>query len=85
MNNIMLFKPLFRKEEVLDEIGQCLDIGWTGIGTIIMFVIALKGTTFEKTVERVGNKNKKIIMWVVTPLIIILIIWRIADYIRTGY
>jgi p-aminobenzoyl-glutamate transporter AbgT len=48
-------------------------------------VIALKGTTFEKTVERVGNKNKKIIMWVVTPLIIILIIWRIADYIRTGY
>ena len=32
MNNIMLFKPFFRKEEVLDEIGQCLDIGWTGIG-----------------------------------------------------
>ena len=32
MNNIMLFKPLFRTEEVLDEIGQCLDIGWTGIG-----------------------------------------------------
>ena len=32
MNNIMLFKPFFRKEEVLDEIGRCLDIGWTGIG-----------------------------------------------------
>ena len=28
----MLFKPFFRKEEVFDEIGRCLDIGWTGIG-----------------------------------------------------
>ena len=32
MNNIPLFKPYFRKEEVLSEIGECLDIGWTGIG-----------------------------------------------------
>ena len=32
MNNINLFKPFFRKEEVLEEIEQCLDIGWTGIG-----------------------------------------------------
>ena len=60
MNNIMLFKPLFRKEEVLDEIGQCLDIGWTGIGGMIMLVYALKGTTFEKTVE--PNKNNSLII-----------------------
>ena len=79
---IAIYRNLRRK--YLIAIGGLL-IGWTGIGTIIMFVYALKGTTFEKTVERVGNKNKKIIMWVVTPLIIILIIWRIADYIRTGY
>ena len=32
MNNIALFKPYFRKEEVLKEIGECLDLGWTGIG-----------------------------------------------------
>ena len=31
MNNIPLFKPYFRKEEVLSEIGECLDIGWTKI------------------------------------------------------
>jgi|APSaa5957512493_1039668.scaffolds.fasta_scaffold61002_2 dTDP-4-amino-4,6-dideoxygalactose transaminase len=32
MNNIPLFKTYFRKEEVLSEIGECLDSGWTGIG-----------------------------------------------------
>ena len=32
MNDIALFKPLFRKDEVLNEIAQCLDMGWTGIG-----------------------------------------------------
>jgi len=32
MKNIALFKPLFRKEEILEEISICLDKGWTGIG-----------------------------------------------------
>jgi dTDP-4-amino-4,6-dideoxygalactose transaminase len=29
---IQLFKPKYRKSEILKEIGQCLDLGWTGIG-----------------------------------------------------
>ena len=28
----MFFVPKFRKEEVLSEIGECLDKGWTGLG-----------------------------------------------------
>ena len=32
LNSIKLFQPLFRKEEVLEEIEDCLDKGWTGIG-----------------------------------------------------
>ena len=32
MNPIQLFKPYFRKEEILQEIGECLDKGWTGMG-----------------------------------------------------
>jgi len=30
--NIQLFIPKFRKEEIFEEIGQCLDKGWTGLG-----------------------------------------------------
>ncbi len=29
---IQLFKPIFDKESILFEIGQCLDQGWTGLG-----------------------------------------------------
>ncbi|MEM6898879.1 MAG: DegT/DnrJ/EryC1/StrS family aminotransferase [Pseudomonadota bacterium] len=29
---IQLFRPRFRSDEVLDEIRQCLDAGWTGLG-----------------------------------------------------
>ena len=32
MKNINLFVPKFRKEEVLSEISECLDKGWTGLG-----------------------------------------------------
>ena len=32
MKNINVFVPKFRKEEVLSEIGECLDKGWTGLG-----------------------------------------------------
>lgn len=32
MKNIQLFKPKYRKEEVLKEISECLDLGWTGLG-----------------------------------------------------
>ena len=35
---------------------------------------------FEKTVEREGKKNKKIIIPVFITLVIIAIIWRIVDY-----
>jgi dTDP-4-amino-4,6-dideoxygalactose transaminase len=29
---IQLFKPKYRKEEILQEIEECLDLGWTGLG-----------------------------------------------------
>lgn len=29
---IQVFKPLFRKEEILVEMAECLDVGWTGMG-----------------------------------------------------
>lgn len=32
MKNINLFVPYFRKEEILSEIAECLDMGWTGLG-----------------------------------------------------
>jgi dTDP-4-amino-4,6-dideoxygalactose transaminase len=32
VKKIPLFKPKFRVDEVLSEIKECLDIGWTGIG-----------------------------------------------------
>ena len=45
---IAIYRNLRRK--YLIAIGGLL-IGWTGIGTIIMFVYALKGTTFEKSLR----------------------------------
>ena len=30
--NIQVLKPLFRTREVLEEIEDCLEKGWTGIG-----------------------------------------------------
>jgi dTDP-4-amino-4,6-dideoxygalactose transaminase len=32
MKNINLFVPSFRKDEILKEISECLDKGWTGLG-----------------------------------------------------
>jgi dTDP-4-amino-4,6-dideoxygalactose transaminase len=32
MNSIQLFKPKYRKDEILNEIEECLDLGWTGLG-----------------------------------------------------
>lgn len=32
MKNIQLFKPKYRKEEILKEISECFDLGWTGLG-----------------------------------------------------
>lgn len=32
MEPIQLFKPKYRKEEILKEIEECLDLGWTGLG-----------------------------------------------------
>lgn len=32
MKNIQLFVPKFRKEEILKNISECLDKGWTGLG-----------------------------------------------------
>ena len=29
---IQVFKPFFRKDEILAEMAECLDIGWTGMG-----------------------------------------------------
>jgi dTDP-4-amino-4,6-dideoxygalactose transaminase len=30
--SIQLFRPYYRKDEVLKEIEECLDLGWTGLG-----------------------------------------------------
>jgi len=38
--NIQLFKPKYRTQEVLNEIEECLELGWTGLG--------FKTTQFEK-------------------------------------
>jgi dTDP-4-amino-4,6-dideoxygalactose transaminase len=32
MKNIQLFVPKFRNEEILKEITECLNLGWTGLG-----------------------------------------------------
>ena len=32
MKQIQMFQPKFRKEEILAEISECLDKGWTGMG-----------------------------------------------------
>jgi dTDP-4-amino-4,6-dideoxygalactose transaminase len=32
MKNINLFVPFFRKKEILSQIEECLDKGWTGLG-----------------------------------------------------
>jgi len=32
MEPIQLFKPKYRKQEILKEIEECLDLGWTGLG-----------------------------------------------------
>ncbi len=40
MKNIQLFKPKYRKQEILQEISECLDLGWTGLG--------FKTVTFEE-------------------------------------
>ena len=29
---IQVFKPKYRVDEVLEEIKECLEIGWTGMG-----------------------------------------------------
>lgn len=47
---IQLFSPYFRTEECLEEIRECLDIGWTGLG--------FKTVEFEKKWnEYTGHKN----------------------------
>ena len=75
---IAIYRNLRRK--YLIAIGGLL-IGWTAIGGLVMLLIASKGSKLEQIVE----KNKKIVMWVGIPLIIIGIIIRIVDYTRTGY
>ena len=32
MKNINLFVPTFRNEEITEQINECLDKGWTGLG-----------------------------------------------------
>jgi dTDP-4-amino-4,6-dideoxygalactose transaminase len=45
--NIQLFKPKYRKEEILKEIEECLDLGWTGLG--------FKTNTFEEAFKKYTN------------------------------
>ncbi len=50
MKQIQLFKPVFYKEEILQEISKCLDASWTGSG--------YKTIEFEeKFKEYIGVKN----------------------------
>ena len=32
MTTIQIFQTKFRKKEIIEEISQCLDKGWTGMG-----------------------------------------------------
>jgi len=45
--NIQLFKPKYRKEEILSEIEECLDSGWTGLG--------FKTTKFEEAFKKYAD------------------------------
>jgi dTDP-4-amino-4,6-dideoxygalactose transaminase len=45
--NIQLFKPKYRKEEILKEIEECLDLGWTGLG--------FKTNKFEEEFKKYAN------------------------------
>jgi len=47
--NIQLFKPKYRKEEVLKEIEECLDLGWTGLG--------FKTNKFEEAFKQYASIN----------------------------
>ena len=45
--SIQLFKPKYRTKEVLKEIKECLEKGWTGLG--------VKTTQFEEDWKKVIN------------------------------
>lgn len=32
MKNIQVLKPIFRKDQIIEHISECLDVGWTGVG-----------------------------------------------------
>ena len=49
MSSIQIFQPKFRKREILDEISECLDKGWTGMG--------YKTEEFEKEWNRYTGLN----------------------------
>ena len=44
---IQIFKPFYRTEEILSEIKECLDIGWTGLGN--------KTVKFEEKFKKYSN------------------------------
>jgi dTDP-4-amino-4,6-dideoxygalactose transaminase len=47
MDPIQLFKPKYRKKEILKEIEECLDLGWTGLG--------FKTNKFEEAFKEYAN------------------------------
>jgi dTDP-4-amino-4,6-dideoxygalactose transaminase len=47
MDPIQLFKPKYRKKEILSEIEECLDLGWTGLG--------FKTTKFEEAFKKYAD------------------------------
>tara|TARA_Y100000589_G_scaffold204481_1_gene192916 strand:+ start:340 stop:1518 length:1179 start_codon:yes stop_codon:yes gene_type:complete len=46
-NTIQIFKPFYRTDEILSEIKECLDMGWTGLGN--------KTVKFEEKFKKYSN------------------------------
>lgn len=74
---IQLFKPVFDKEEILKEIGECLDVGWSGLG--------FKTIQFEeKFKEYTGVENAHFLNSATSALHLALEIIKITRGIYTG-
>jgi SOS response regulatory protein OraA/RecX len=57
MKNINLFVPTFRNEEITEQINECLDKGWTGLG----FKTVEIENKWKKSLKLLQNLAQKIL------------------------
>lgn len=75
---IQLFKPIFDKEEILKEIGECLDNSWTGLG--------YKTVQFENDFKSyTGLRNVHFLNSATSGLHLALEIIKIKEKLTSGY